>query len=202
LSRNDVILTVFAALLVGFSLVVSLLVPRTRPGFPGRSLRLFGAMAALLVVAMLASVEVFGEAHHFGEGHAEEPQAPGETGTTETGTTQTETTQTETGAGETTTGGGEEPRGDPAAGEQVFAAQGCGSCHTLSAASATGQVGPNLDEGLQGRDPEFIRMSIVDPNAEITEGFQAGIMPQNYEQQLSPKQLDDLVAFLAHATSG
>jgi mono/diheme cytochrome c family protein len=196
-SRNDVILTVFAALLVGFSLVVSLVVPRSRPGFPGRSLRLFGAVAALLVVAMLASVEVFGEAHHFGEGHAEqqEPQAPGETGTTET-------TETETGGGETTTGGAEGPSGDAAAGEQVFAAQGCGSCHTLAAANATGQVGPNLDDGLKGQDAEFIRTSIVDPNAEVTEGFQAGTMPQNYEQQLSPKQLDDLVAFLVQATSG
>jgi mono/diheme cytochrome c family protein len=31
-------------------------------------------------------------------------------------------------------------------GEQLFAAQGCGGCHTLSAAGATGTVGPSLDE--------------------------------------------------------
>jgi mono/diheme cytochrome c family protein len=31
-------------------------------------------------------------------------------------------------------------------GEQLFAAQGCGGCHTLSAAGATATVGPNLDE--------------------------------------------------------
>ena len=35
--------------------------------------------------------------------------------------------------------------------------------------------------------------------AEVAEGFSAGVMPQDYEQKVSPKQLDDLVAFL---TSG
>src|SRR6266511_4759623 len=31
-------------------------------------------------------------------------------------------------------------------GAKVFASSGCGGCHTLSAAAAKGQVGPNLDE--------------------------------------------------------
>lgn len=33
-----------------------------------------------------------------------------------------------------------------AVGEQLFASQGCAGCHTLSAAGASGTVGPNLDE--------------------------------------------------------
>ncbi len=33
-----------------------------------------------------------------------------------------------------------------APGAKVFASSGCGGCHTLSAAAAKGQVGPNLDE--------------------------------------------------------
>src|SRR6476646_11206981 len=33
----------------------------------------------------------------------------------------------------------------PAAGATVFKQAGCGSCHTLAAASASGQIGPNLD---------------------------------------------------------
>jgi len=32
-----------------------------------------------------------------------------------------------------------------ARGKQVFAAAGCGGCHTLSDAGATGRVGPSLD---------------------------------------------------------
>jgi mono/diheme cytochrome c family protein len=86
--------------------------------------------------------------------------------------------------------------GDAAAGKAVFAAQGCGSCHTYGPANAKGNVGPNLDEALQGRDAEFVDESIVNPNAEVAEGFQPGIMPQNYGQTLSDKQLADLVAFL------
>jgi cytochrome c2 len=31
-------------------------------------------------------------------------------------------------------------------GAKVFASAGCGGCHTLSAAGAKGQIGPNLDE--------------------------------------------------------
>ncbi len=31
-------------------------------------------------------------------------------------------------------------------GRQVFADAGCGSCHTLAAAGASGTVGPNLDQ--------------------------------------------------------
>ena len=31
-------------------------------------------------------------------------------------------------------------------GEQLFTANGCGACHTLAAAGASGNVGPNLDQ--------------------------------------------------------
>lgn len=182
MSRNDVILTVFAAILVLFSLVVSLWVPRRDPGFPGRSLRVFALIAVLLVVAMLAAVEVFGEAHHFGEAQGGE-----EAGATE---------PTETGGG----GGGGE--GDPAAGEQVFAANQCAACHTLQAAGATATIGPNLDETLQGKEAAYIRESIVNPSAQIAEGFQDGLMPKDFGEKLSEEELANLVAFLEQATSG
>jgi mono/diheme cytochrome c family protein len=41
-------------------------------------------------------------------------------------------------------GGSSEPSG-PRTGEQVFADEDCGSCHTLAKAGATGTVGPALD---------------------------------------------------------
>ena len=78
----------------------------------------------------------------------------------------------------------------------MFAAQGCGGCHTFSAAGTSASVGPNLDEAVQGKDPEFVHESIVDPNKEITSGYAPNIMPQDFGQKLTPKQLDDLVAFL------
>jgi cytochrome c oxidase subunit II len=90
-------------------------------------------------------------------------------------------------------GGGGAPQG-----EAIFAANGCGSCHTLSEAGANGTVGPNLDDISQA-DRAYIEESIVDPNAEIAEGFSRGIMPDNFGDRLSPGELDALVEYLLEA---
>lgn len=87
-------------------------------------------------------------------------------------------------------------KGDPAAGKTVFNGTGCGSCHTFAPAGSKGAVGPNLDEALQGKDAEFIRESIVEPNKEIASGFQPNLMPPDYGSQLKSQQIADLVAFL------
>jgi mono/diheme cytochrome c family protein len=193
-SRNDVILGIAAAVLVGFSLVVSIVVPRRNPDFPGRKLRVFVLVAVLLVLGMLTAVEVFGESHHFNAAEGGSTSAPAAT-TPSTGSTSTPSTSTG--------GGGGGAQGNAAAGKQIFTATAqpqCASCHTLEEAGATGVVGPNLDDALKGKDAAFIHQSIVDPNAQIASGFQAGIMPQNYGQQLNDQQLADLVAFLVQST--
>ena len=118
MSRNDVIIGVAALVLVVFSLVVSIVIPRRDPSFPARRMGVFTAVAVGLVVVMLASVEIFGEAHE-----AEGAEEGGESVPAETG------------------GGG----GDAAAGEAIFV-ESCGSCHTLEEAGTSGTVGPNLDE--------------------------------------------------------
>lgn len=107
--------------------------------------------------------------------------------TVSTDTGETETRETAT----TPTTTAEEPA-DPEAGKELFADNGCGSCHTFSAAGATGTIGPNLDESPGGKDPDYIRNSIVDPNAEAAEGFPMGVMP-SYDH-LSDEQTNDLVA--------
>ncbi|MGH2948567.1 MAG: c-type cytochrome, partial [Solirubrobacteraceae bacterium] len=90
-----------------------------------------------------------------------------------------------------------EPAGGPVEqGRQVFAREGCGSCHTLAAADADGSVGPNLDEALKGRDRGFIRTSIVDPDAVVEEGFNPGVMPGDYADNLDDQELDQLVELL------
>jgi mono/diheme cytochrome c family protein len=89
-------------------------------------------------------------------------------------------------------------RGDAAAGKGIFtktAQPACSSCHTFAAAGSTATVGPNLDQGLTGKSPDFILESIVDPSAEITAGY-TDIMPKDYADKLDQKQLADLVAFL------
>jgi mono/diheme cytochrome c family protein len=190
-TRNEIILGVFALVLVLFSLVVSLVVPRRDPGFPGRNLRLFVVVAVLLVVGMLTAVEVFGGEHET-EGQAEEAKTTETTG--ETG--QTGETQTDTGG---------VVEGDPVAGREVFTSTAqppCGSCHTLEAAGTTQTLGPNLDETLGGKDAAFIRESIVNPDAEVAEGFSQELMPEDYGDKLSDEELANLVAFLVQSTRG
>lgn len=87
-------------------------------------------------------------------------------------------------------------------GAQVFANSGCGGCHTLAAAKAGGTVGPNLDEVLPGQDAAKVEKDIVDPNAEIAKGYPPNVMPSNFEQSLTPKEVEDLVKYLIESTSG
>ena len=197
MTRNDVLLGIAALVLVAFSLFVSLVVPRRRPDFPGRRLRAFVVVCVVLVAGMLGAVEVFGEGHDFGEAGAGEVK---DTGPTDTQTTPTATAPTATLPEETTETGGGRPEGDAAAGEAVFTDAGCNGCHALEEAGATGQTGPDLDESLKGKDTNYIDEAIVVPNADIAEGYGRDIMPQDYGERLSSKQIADLVAFLDEAT--
>lgn len=87
-------------------------------------------------------------------------------------------------------------------GDQIFTAAGCGSCHTFAPAGTTGDIGPSLDELTQAAeaanaDPaDYSKESIEDPDAVIADGFEAGVMPTNYGEQLTPEQIDILVEYL------
>ncbi len=94
------------------------------------------------------------------------------------------------------------PRVPGGPGAQVFANNGCGGCHTLGAAKSGGVTGPDLDEVLPGQSAAMVHESIVDPNAEIAKGYPPNVMPANFEQTLSPKELEDLVEYLIESTSG
>lgn len=74
--------------------------------------------------------------------------------------------------------------------------ESCGSCHTLAAAGTSATVGPDLDEVLAGQDENYIEKQIVDPNSEITPGFQEGIMPANFDTSLTPEDIEGLVDYL------
>ena len=99
--------------------------------------------------------------------------------------------------------------GNAAAGKPIFAAQGCGNCHTFAPAGATGKVGPDLADAYQSAKLDhstpldaYLYQSIDDPNAYIVSGYTAGVMPQTFGTSLSQSQIDDLVAFLASGQSG
>lgn len=95
--------------------------------------------------------------------------------------------------------------GDAQAGETVFAqvaSPTCSSCHSVRAGETI--VGPSLagiagqaGKRVSGQSAEaYLRESVVEPDAYVVEGFQAGIMPSTYGTQLSEEQISDLVAYM------
>ncbi len=90
-------------------------------------------------------------------------------------------------------------------GAAVFASSGCGGCHVFAAAGSTGEVGPSLDDLRAAAEragqplPEFVRESIVDPDADVTPGYSAGVMPPTFGESLSETELDKLVDYLTQA---
>ena len=86
-------------------------------------------------------------------------------------------------AGETTTGGG----GGSTAGAEVFASAGCGNCHTLEAAGASGSTGPNLDELQPDKE------TVV---SQVTNG--GGGMPA-FADQLSEQEIQDVATYVSES---
>jgi cytochrome c oxidase subunit 2 len=83
----------------------------------------------------------------------------------------------------------------------VFRSAGCGGCHTFKPAGTKATTGPDLDnlqaDARRAGKPfeQFVRESIVDPNAYIEKGYQPNIMPSTFKD-LPKQQLDSLVQFL------
>ena len=78
---------------------------------------------------------------------------------------------------------------------QLFSER-CGSCHAFAEAGTSGETGPDLNEALAGDPKGYIEKQIVDPDSEITQGYEPGIMPSDFEAQLSPEELQGLVDYL------
>lgn len=108
-------------------------------------------------------------------------------------------------------GGGEaELPGDSSRGKELYeqatigsaGAPGCANCHSLEPDVTI--IGPSYagiatraGTAVPGKSAaEFLRESIIDPDAVMTEGFPAGVMYPKYGSDLSEEDIDDLVAFL------
>jgi len=71
---------------------------------------------------------------------------------------------------------------------------GCSTCHSITEGEVI--VGPSL-AGIGSReDPQDLRESILDPDAEIVDGFSEGTMPDVWNEALTSQQVDQLVAYL------
>ncbi len=80
---------------------------------------------------------------------------------------------------------------------EILLANQCLACHQLGGEG--GPVGPPFD-GIGARvDADYIRRSILEPDAEVAAGYEAlaGTMPRTYGQQLTAAQLEAIVRFLS-----
>jgi mono/diheme cytochrome c family protein len=108
----------------------------------------------------------------------------------------TPTPETVVGTIPTETSGGSEElpaldlTGDPAAGADIWSANGCGGCHTLAAANAGGTVGPNLDDAKPSYELAVTRITLGQ-----------GQMP-SFGDSLEPQQIADVAQYVVESTSG
>ncbi|MCA9980486.1 MAG: cytochrome c [Anaerolineales bacterium] len=100
--------------------------------------------------------------------------------------------------------------GDPDRGAALFAqpvigtsnAVGCITCHSLQENITL--VGPSIagiasraGETVPGQTAEeYLRLAIVEPNAYMVPGYQSGSMYLDYGRELSPQQIEDLIAYM------
>lgn len=100
--------------------------------------------------------------------------------------------------------------GDPAAGKTLYEsatigpnnAPGCASCHSrdkgvVLVGPSHADIGARAGSVVPGQSAEdYLRESIVKPDAHIAEGFTPGVMYQNYGKDLTEQQINDLVAYM------
>jgi mono/diheme cytochrome c family protein len=94
-----------------------------------------------------------------------------------------------------------------ARGEVLYRANGCAACHSLNGTAGAG----TSFKGLSGStvtlstgqtvtaDDAYLEQSITDPDAEIVEGYRAGIMPaaiSSYDLAGKPDDIRALIAFI------
>jgi len=84
------------------------------------------------------------------------------------------------------------PLGTP---DEVIQEFACGACHKV--AGEEGEVGPDLTGIGAVRDSDYLRRAILAPDADIAPGFEGGLMPPDYGQQLYAAELEMLVSYLA-----
>ena len=106
--------------------------------------------------------------------------------------------------------GGDDGGSDTAAnaGDELFqqatigTLAGCKTCHSLEPGviiigPSLASIGAEADGRVAGVSAEdYLRQSILDPNAHLVEDFPASIMPNTYQNQLTEEQVDALVNYL------
>ena len=166
-----------------------------------------GLAAGAAILGLMVGAYAIG--YDRGQDHPNRASA-GET-TAPAATTPAETTATETAPPATTetqpAGTGTSDAALVAHGEQLWTSTGCSGCHSLDGSAG---VGPTM-QGLAGStvtlddgstvtaDGTYLARSITDPDAQVSEGFKAGIMSGAVAAQkfgTRQQDVDALVAFI------
>jgi len=90
-----------------------------------------------------------------------------------------------------------------ARGMQLAIDKGCAACHTVDGTPGTGPTWKGLAGSTRPlesgetvvADKAYLFSSIVDPEAQIVQGF-APVMPSDYADTLTETEIDDLVAYI------
>lgn len=88
-------------------------------------------------------------------------------------------------------------------GEVLAEGQGCLQCHTTDGTSASGPTWKGLAGSTRPlesgeevvADDAYLFSSIVDPDSQVVEGYEA-LMPRFYSDQLDEQQITDLVEYM------
>lgn len=139
-----------------------------------------GIVLAMLFLMFASAIAGFAVGRHTGGNDKKAPVATTQTANETVVTTSAEQTTT------AAAGGGSEI----AEGKRIFASAGCVACHTLKAAGATGNVGPNLDEVKPSYDKVIERVTNGKPP-----------MP-SFKGQLSAKEIQAVARFVSSSTRG
>lgn len=163
-TTGKVTLLIVAGAFIIWALVTAMVIPRRDADFP-RTLTVFVLLSCVFFVFQIGAVYWV------------------------TGTQEIETEAAETTPAETTPGGTPVPADDAVllAGKAVFESTdaGCGSCHTLADAGATGTVGPNLDEAKPPK--ELVVMRVTNGKA---------VMP-SFKGTLTERQIQDVATYVS-----
>jgi mono/diheme cytochrome c family protein len=89
----------------------------------------------------------------------------------------------------------DEPRPPIESIEALVVAFDCGACHVI--AGEEGELGPDLSTIGATRDRDFLRRAILDPNADVAEGYEPEMMPDDLGQRMYAQELELLVDYLA-----
>jgi cytochrome c2 len=157
-----------------------------------------GLAGGTIILGLLVAAYAIG--YHSGQNHPREATSGSRAAPTPTTTTATTTQSRPTGRIPITAA-------VIARGKSLFAADGCSACHSLS---GTAGVGPSL-KGIAGSkvkltngqtttaDDAYLQQSIADPDAQVVNGYRAGLMPAaiaSYELSARPDDVRALVAFM------